>query len=63
MNAPTFTPMLIDKEYAPFGGTYEAVHHTTLTDGVKEKEASESVQVRDIAELILDAVGPPPTAH
>jgi Fe-S oxidoreductase/nitrate reductase gamma subunit len=29
---------------------------TMLTDGVKEKDASEEVQVRDIAELVLEAV-------
>jgi len=28
-----------------------------LTDGVKAKEAAERVQVKDIAELVLEAVG------
>jgi Fe-S oxidoreductase len=28
---------------------------TMLTDGVKEKEKSESVQVKDIAEIVLEA--------
>ncbi|MCZ6776461.1 MAG: (Fe-S)-binding protein [Ignavibacteria bacterium] len=31
---------------------------TMITDGVKEKEASESVQVKDIAELVLEALEP-----
>lgn len=30
---------------------------TMLTDGVKEKEASDTVKVKDIAELVLEAVG------
>lgn len=32
---------------------------TMMTDGVKDKEASERVQVKDIAELVLEAVQPP----
>ena len=31
---------------------------TMITDGVKEKEASDSVQVKDIAELVLEALEP-----
>lgn len=31
---------------------------TMITDGVKAKEASESVQVKDVAELVLEAVEP-----
>ncbi|TLY29196.1 MAG: (Fe-S)-binding protein, partial [Ignavibacteria bacterium] len=30
---------------------------TMLTDGVKAKEAAEKVQVKDIAELVLEAIG------
>ena len=30
---------------------------TMMTDGVKDKEATETVQVKDIAELVLEAVG------
>ncbi len=33
---------------------------TMLTDGVKAKDATESVKVLDIAELILEALNPPP---
>jgi len=29
---------------------------TMMTDGVKAKEASERVQVKDVAELVLEAV-------
>jgi Fe-S oxidoreductase len=32
---------------------------TMMTDGVKDKEATEKVQVKDIAELVLEAVQPP----
>ncbi|MER3522718.1 MAG: Fe-S oxidoreductase [Ignavibacteria bacterium] len=32
---------------------------TMLTDGVKAKDAAETVQVKDIAELLLEAVTPP----
>jgi Fe-S oxidoreductase len=32
---------------------------TMMTDGVKAKEAAESVQVKDIAELVLEAMGDP----
>ncbi len=35
---------------------------TMMTDGVKEKDRAESVRVRDIAEIILDAVEGEPTA-
>ena len=31
---------------------------TMITDGVKAKEASDKVQVKDIAELVLEAVEP-----
>ena len=31
---------------------------TMLTDGVKEKDATGTVQVKDIAELIVDALPP-----
>jgi len=31
---------------------------TMITDGVKAKDAAEKVQVKDIAELVLDAVQP-----
>jgi hypothetical protein len=29
---------------------------TMITDGVKDKEATEKVQVKDIAELVLEAI-------
>jgi len=35
---------------------------TMLTDGVKAKEAEESVKVKDVAELLLEAVEPHPAA-
>ena len=35
---------------------------TMLTDGVKEKNAAEKVEVKDIAELVLEAVEPPQPA-
>jgi Fe-S oxidoreductase len=31
---------------------------TMLTDGVKEKEKTDTVQVKDIAELVLESVDP-----
>jgi Fe-S oxidoreductase len=35
---------------------------TMLTDGIKEKNAAEKVEVKDIAELVLEAVEPPQPA-
>ena len=32
---------------------------TMLTDGVKEKSAAEKTSVKDVAELLLDAIGAP----
>jgi heterodisulfide reductase subunit D len=31
---------------------------TMMTDGVKDKGAADNVAVRDIAELVLEAMGP-----
>jgi Fe-S oxidoreductase len=36
---------------------------TMMTDGVKAQEAADRVEVRDIAEILLEATQPTPTTH